>query len=439
MAFNVYFKKAEERGISPFELVYKTSSSTSVSVYLDEISNLTVSSDTKLVGRGIYEGKNGNFASDRVDSKVADLMMDAIIASAKYGLEGNKEFYIQKGYKYKKHKCFSPELEKVSSEELIKLALDISKELRNREKRITVTDINISKSSDNQEFMNSNGVHLKEKVNYLVISASVNIKDGDDIESEFKFELVKDLKEFNKDKLIDEICKTAARRIGASPLPSKKYDVVFSPICVSWLLGTLMNQVSSFSVAQHLSLFEGKLNQKVLSSKITVIEDPFAKNPFGGSFDREGMPTKKKVLVKNGVLKTYIYDLEQAKKEGKESTGNAALVGGHIEPELGFISIKPGKKSEEELFAKIKEGIYIDSLEGIGTGLNEQSGDYSLQANGFEIKDGKLGKAVTLITVAGNILKDFNRVIDVASNLTLNYNRCEAPSIAIRRVAISGK
>jgi hypothetical protein len=142
--------------------------------------------------------------------------------------------------------------------------------------------------------------------------------------------------------------------------------------------------------------------------------------------------------VKNENKQT-IYNLEQAKKEGKESTGNAALVGGHIEPELGFISIKPGKRSEEELFAKIKEGIYIDSLEGIGTGLNEQSGDYSLQANGFEIKDGKLGKAVTLITVAGNILKDFNRVIDVASNLTLNYNRCEAPSIAIRKVAISGK
>ncbi len=95
--------------------------------------------------------------------------------------------------------------------------------------------------------------------------------------------------------------------------------------------------------------------------------------------------------------------------------------------------------SKEEIIASMKKGVYITSLQGMHAGMNAQSGNYSLQAAGFYIEDGKIVKPVSLITVSGNLIEDFNKVIAVASDAKLTYQAIEAPSILIRALSISGK
>ena len=106
---------------------------------------------------------------------------------------------------------------------------------------------------------------------------------------------------------------------------------------------------------------------------------------------------------------------------------------------LGFVEVKPGKRSFDELLELIGNGLFIDSLAGTGTGYNTQSGDYSLQASGYLIENGKLSKPVTLITVAGNVPKDFGKIIAVGSDVKLMTSAIQTPSIAIRKLSISGK
>ncbi|MCI2068162.1 MAG: TldD/PmbA family protein [Bacilli bacterium] len=439
MNFKKFFVAAEKEQIAPFEISYSKSAELSIKVYMDEVEEYTSAEDISLGGRGIYQGKSGAFSTDRVDSKVIGPMMEAIKSSAAYGRTGDPTNFISTGMKYHHVKAYSKALDETPAADLVKLGLEISKGVRAAEKRISMSEVNISRSSSIRVKENSNGLKLKDKGNYLSLSCTVKIEEGKGVQSYFDYVLINDLGEFDKETFIKHIAEEAAKKLGAETIKSGKYNVVLSPDCTAIYLAVLLEQLSSFSVSQHLSLFEGKLDQQVLSKKLTVKEDPWAGNPFSSSFDDEGIPTQRKTLVDKGVIKTFLYDLEMAKKEGKQSTGNGYLSNGNIKPSLGFVKVKNGHKSLDQLLETVGQGLYIDELEGIGTGLNPQSGDYSLQASGFLIENGKLGKPVCLITVAGNLLLDLGKIIAVADNSRLTYYSVEAPSIAIRKMAISGK
>ena len=99
--------------------------------------------------------------------------------------------------------------------------------------------------------------------------------------------------------------------------------------------------------------------------------------------------------------------------------------------------LKPGRLSEEELFKKIKNGVYITSITGLHAGLNPNSGDFSLQAEGYEVVDGKIAKPLGLITVGGNLVDVFKDVLAVGNNSKLLVTAITTPSIAIKNLKVS--
>ena len=192
-------------------------------------------------------------------------------------------------------------------------------------------------------------------------------------------------------------------------------------------------------VQKNSSLFVGKLHEQVASKKLTVVEDGLVKNVFYRYHDDEGVAINKKNLITKGVLETYLYTLETAKKDGVEPTGNAASAGKMVAVP-NYFYVKPGKKAFEDMIKNIKEGVYITDLQGLHAGMNAKSGNFSLQAQGFMIRDGKVAEPLTLITVAGNLVDVFNNIKDIASDLKLCImDGCSSPSVYIKKMAISGK
>ena len=433
-----FFALAKEKGIEPFELRYVKGSTLSIGVFQDQVEDYTLATDAAISGRGIYNGNIGSFSSDKVDNSVAELMVNSIVETATYGHSLDPEFFIGKTYKYKRIRSIS-KLDDVKSEDLVALCKEISAKTRAKESRVTNCEVSLSFSDNERILENSNGLKLKSKEKYIVLYASTKVVQGEEIETGFDFTIINDLSTFDVDKFVDGLIKKSVDQLGGEVIKTGKYNVLYSEECVASLIQVLMSNVSSFAVDQHLSLFEGKVGQKILSSKLTIVENPYAKNVFASSFDDEGVPTQRKVLVNKGVLSTFVYDLEMAKKYGVTSTGNASLQGGNIRPSLGFIEVKKGKRSKEEIIASMKKGVYITSLQGMHAGMVAQSSNYALQAAGFYIEDGKIVKPVSLITVSGNLIEDFNKVIAVASDAKLTYQAIEAPSILIRALSISGK
>jgi PmbA protein len=439
MNYKKFLSAAAEAGISPFQLIYASKKDLNIRFYQTEVETYISSSDSSLLGRGIYQGKTGSFTSDRADNAVVGMMMEAIKSSSPYGREGKPEFFVKPGLKYKRVHSYFKDGAEAKPEALIDLMKYISVEVKKKEPRIQIVQAELGKEVRESLLVNSNGLKLKSKASGISLFVSVVIKDGEETESSFEYVILDDLTGFDKDAFVAKVIKSAVSKLHGVNVPTGKYDVVYSPECIGALIKPLMDQLSAYQVHQHLSLFEGKLNQGVLSKKLTVFENPWAKGIDASSYDEEGMPTLKKALVNKGVISTYIYDLENAAQDKKESTGNGSLNDGNIVPALGLIQVKPSRLSLEALFAKVGNGIYITQVDGVGTGLNEQTGEYSLQASGFFIKDGKLGDPIPLMTVAGSLLEDFAKVKAVGSDDKLTFWGVETPSIAIKKLVVAGK
>jgi len=153
------------------------------------------------------------------------------------------------------------------------------------------------------------------------------------------------------------------------------------------------------------------------------------------NYDDEGCPTRKKTLVENGVLKQVLHNSKSAARMDTESTGNG--FGGGIAP-MGCC-IVPGSKTLDELCADMGEGLVVTELQGLHAGLDHVTADFSLQCQGYLVKDGKRDKSVSLITVAGNFLDLMKHVTAVGSDLDWSYHMIATPSIAFESIAVSGE
>lgn len=437
MGFKSLFKLAEKKNITPFEVRYSSKTTLSISFFQDQIDNYTSATDSSIYARGIFEGKLGSFYSDKTDKSVYPLIVEQVLDHAKFGIEGNPDFFIKPGMKYKKVKNYYKALEKVTPKDLLEIGKKVFEIAKSLDTRVDVIQTSISLDSAKTSHANSNGLDLKEKSNLLSISSSIQAKDEKEIQSAFEVEYVTDLEKFDVEAYAKKLVKKVINQFGGVSIPSNKYNIVLNNETAASLVSALMGHVSSYQVKHHLSVFEGKVGEQVFSKKLTILDNPLAKTVFASSFDGEGVPTQKTTIIDKGVLKTFIYDLAMAKEFKTTSTGNGHLSGAKVVPDLNFIEVKKGKLPFDKLLEKVKDGIYVTSLEGLGTGLNETSGNYSLQASGFVIKDGKIEKPISLMTVSGNLFKDFNRVIEVGADQKVTYFGVESPSIALSEVSIS--
>ena len=192
----------------------------------------------------------------------------------------------------------------------------------------------------------------------------------------------------------------------------------------------------TFALYEYLTTHYDK---KIVMEGVEIRKDLVERNVFARWFDDEGVATYNKQIVKNGVLQTYLYNLTTAAKDGVQSTGNGYRAGGKMGTSAAFLVLKPGKKSKEELFQELGDGVYITDVSGLHAGLNEQSGSFSLQSSGFLIKNGKIDRGLDIITISGNLLEVFNDVLAVGSDIETSYNGVSAPSLLIKKINVSGK
>lgn len=442
MIFNEkkFYELAKENGFEAADLIFDHSFSLSVSVFHNEVDSFTESDSYGVSARGIINGKFGTASTEEINKDTPEVLINGIKETARL-IEKDEKGEIFKGSKkYHKKNVYNPNTITGDISKKIEILKQIEARLRAYDKRIVeVATVGYDESLDESVLSNSYGLKLKDKKATCTYYAEVAAQDGNDMKTGFHVFASLNQEDFNIDEFVKEVAEDALKKIGAIQCKSKKYPTVLNPETASSLLSAYLSNIDAEEVQKGSSMFCGKLHQSIASKKLTVIENPLLKNFFFTYHDDEGVAATKKTIINKGVLETYIYTLETAKKDGVAPTGNGYQAG-KVRAGLSQVVVKPGKKSEEEIFSKIKEGVYITSLEGLHAGLNPKSGNFSLQAQGFMIKDGKLAEPLTLITVAGNLKDVFNDVKEVASNSKLNIrNGYTIPSMLIKKMAISGK
>jgi PmbA protein len=228
------------------------------------------------------------------------------------------------------------------------------------------------------------------------------------------------------------------RRLGARKAKTAQVPVIFDPMVSTSILEHIFEGVNGDSVYRGASFLAGKLGQKIAGSNVNIIDDGTIAGGFGSSpFDGEGVPTRRTVVVENGVLKSYLLNTYTAKKLKLQTTGNASRgLAGTPGIGPGNYFLQPGSRTPKELIAGIKEGLYV--TEFLGQGVNLVTGDYSRGASGLWISGGEFAYPVEEITVAGNLKVLFFNISEIASDLEFRGS-VAAPTIRVDGLTVGGE
>ena len=230
----------------------------------------------------------------------------------------------------------------------------------------------------------------------------------------------------------------ALARLGAVKVETKRVPVVFEPRTARTLLDNLFEGVNGDSIYRHASFLAGKLGETVAAPGVTVVDDGTMLSGFGSSpFDDEGVPTRRTVVISNGVLQSYLLNTYTARKLGLKTTGNASRgLSGNPGIGAGNFYLQPGSLRPDEIISSVEDGFYVTEL--MGFGVNMVTGDYSRGASGMWIRNGKLAFPVHEVTIAGNLGQMLKDIEMIGSDLEFRGSSA-SPTLRIREMTVGGK
>ena len=228
----------------------------------------------------------------------------------------------------------------------------------------------------------------------------------------------------------------AVARMNPIQARTARLPVVFDPRVSAGLVGHLLAAINGASVARGTSFLKDRMGEAVFAAGIMVHEDPRrVRGSSSRPFDAEGVPTRRRALVEDGRLTTWLLDSRSARQLGLRSTGHARRgTSGPPTPSATNVWLAAGVLDPAGLMADIVEGLYVTEL--IGMGVNGVTGDYSRGAAGFMIRNGALAEPVAEITIAG-FLPDMFRALVPGSDLRFRRG-VDAPTVRIDGMTLAG-
>ena len=300
-----------------------------------------------------------------------------------------------------------------------------------KKKEIKQVSMTFSDRLKSVEIINETGEQLKEKRIYTVLYFEVTAADRDNYQTFRRpfsylggFECFENM-DFKG--LAQEMSEKLVELLHAPPLKAQKMTVVLS----SKSGGTMIHEAVGHGleadlVYESMSVYKDKLGQKVANEKITVVDDATRPKMRGSFyFDDEGTNSQNTVLIENGILKGYMFDKMYAQLAGRESTGNARRESFRFPPivRMSNTYILPGNDDPDDIINSVNDGLFVVRMGG--GQVNPTTGDFVFEvAEGYTIKNGKIGHMVRGATLIGNGPKVLEEIDMVGSDFGVDVGTC---------------
>ncbi|WP_158245274.1 TldD/PmbA family protein [Petrotoga sp. 9PWA.NaAc.5.4] len=319
----------------------------------------------------------------------------------------------------------------VSIDEKIEKVLKGVNLLKNADKRIKQITVSYSDSSRKVKVINSEGKIVEDIRNYPVYSVIVYAEDNNgNLYRGYSSDAANMGFEFFTDEMIEKLTKDVVRQvvsqIEGEDAPAGEFTVVLS----SEAGGTMIHEACGHGMEADLvlsgSVYRDKVGKKIASEKINVVDDGTDKNKRGTlNYDDEGTPTKRTVLIENGILKGYMHSKITAKKFNVESTGNGRRESYMVLPivRMRNTMILPGKDNPEDIIKSVKYGIFVRKMGG--GQVDVISGDFQFGVDeGYIIENGELKNSIRGASLVGNGLKVLESIDMVGNDLGYGVGTC---------------
>jgi PmbA protein len=415
---------------------------TAVRVYEGDIEQLQSAQSEGIGIRVIRDGRVG-FAYGGVldDASVAEVLAEAR-DNVQFGTVDEWAGLAEPdGVAVTDQPLWSDELAAFPTERKIDIAKQLEQLTLSADGRVRVDDSNYADAYGEAAVATTTGIRQWGRENGCYVSVSTLADDGDETQSGFGFSVGRTPETFDLERAAREAADRATRLLGATKPQSKRTTVVFDPFVTAQLLGIIASTLNGEAVVKGRSLFKDRLGDNVAPSFVTLVDDPT--NPLAYTatdVDGEGLAARRNSLIDGGVLQRFVHNSYSARRAGTASTGNAVRGGFSGTPGVGALALQlaPGTRSQQELIAGIDDGLLVQSVQGIHSGVNPISGDFSTGAAGLVIRNGSVAEPVREFTIASTLQRMLLDIVEVGGDVDWLPMRAAGVSLVVGDVTMSG-
>ena len=336
---------------------------------------------------------------------------------------------------------WSEALAEYSTDRKIVLAKELERLTLAVDSRVRVDDANYADVAAESAVATTTGIRRTGRENGCYVVVSTLADDGDETQTGFGFSVGRSPVEFDLAKAAKEASDRATRLLGATKPATKRTTVVLDPYVTASFLGIISSTLNGESVAKGRSLFMDRLGENVANSIVTLIDDPTNPKAYTATdLDGEGLAARRNVLIDAGVLQQFVHSSYSARRVGTKSTGNAIRGGFKGTPGVGCLALQllPGTRDQAALMADVDDGVLIQSVTGLHSGVNAISGDFSAGASGLSISNGQVGGPIREFTIASTLQRMLHDIVEVGGDVDWLPMRAAGVTLVIRDVTMSG-
>jgi PmbA protein len=318
----------------------------------------------------------------------------------------------------------------LSVDDAISLAKECEASAREVDVRITNSEgASVSTYEGMFAYANSHGFNGGYATSRQGMSCSVIAEEADSMQRDYWYTTARSAKDLDSAAAVGRLAgERTVRRLGSKRIKTAQVPVLFEASLASGLISHLVSAISGGNLYRKSTFLLDSLGKQVMSSHITIEEQPHLLKGLASSpFDNEGVATKPRTLIKEGVLKGYMLSSYSARKLGMQSTGNAG--GNHN------LIISHGDLDLNGLLKMMGTGLLVTEL--LGHGINMVTGDYSRGAAGFWVENGVIVHPVEEITIAGNLQTMLKQIVAVGNDVLVQGSK-QVGSILIENMTVAG-
>jgi PmbA protein len=327
-------------------------------------------------------------------------------------------------------------------EKKVALALELERATRHADPRIRqVSSADYADSRVEVALVSTTGISSYRRRTNAFLSVDAIVGEGADTQTGTGFSVGRGPSDLVPDEAMDDAVLRSTRMLGAQKAHSTHCTVVFDQRVASTLLGVVASALSGEALVKGRSFFAGRVSEPVAAPTVTLVDDPTDARAYGAAtHDGEGLACRRNVLIADGVLRTFVFDTVSARRAGTASTGSAMRGGFAGTPSAGCraLVLTPGANDLDAILRSVGQGLYVQSVTGIHSGVNPVSGDFSVGAEGLLIQDGALGQPVREVTVASTLQRMLQSVVEIGSDLRWLPGVAAGQTLAIAEMALSG-
>lgn len=431
-------KNALNQGASECDIIMRSGKDLSISAFEQNIDKYQVSSSQIIGLRVIKDKKVGLASSESLDTESLETMVKQAINNSNFSSEAKHQSI--------KSNCERP-LEQNSEENFkndstpidqkIKLALELESKVKDFDNNAQTPYTAYGEGESEVYYTNSDGCSTYQKQNHFQCYTSALLKSDQGNATHFEFSLGKNFSQLNAELCAEKSYHIAKQLLTATPCSTGKYDVIFDTNNLGDLYGAFSGLFSAQTAMEGKNRFKDQLGQIVASDLLSIMDCPRYKDAFHQHhFDDEGYTMNDVNLLSNGRLESFLHSSETANyfnvaHNGRSNRGPKSS----LNVTSTSTVIAPGSTSDIYNGTILK----IIGLDGLHSGTNMTSGDFSLGARGFLIKDGEITQAVKGITVSGNFFELLKQIEAVGNRVKVSSDKAFfSPTIRFGKMDIAG-